>query len=335
MKNNIYKIFLSVLIGCLVNTYLMAQEYEKLAQTGFKFLSVVSDAKAAAMGESMTSLQIGSGSLFFNPAGMAEMNTFADLSFSKTEWIADISHMTFSLAVNPWNGDYGVIGFSGQIIDYGDFYGTVVDQSTDKGYRDVGIFKVNAMALGFGYAKQLTDRFSVGGQIKLVTQDLGDSQIAIMTDTSSATVSNKISPLAFDFGTQFKTGIKSLVFGMSVRNFTSEVKFAQEAFQAPLAFTLGISMNVLDLFDELPFNQSLYVAVDASHYRDHPEQVKIGLDYRIMDMFSLRGGYASSNDESKFSFGLGVSKFGFAFDYAYTPFGIFGNVQRFTGRFSF
>jgi len=30
-----------------------------------------------------------------------------------------------------------------------------------------------------------------------------------------------------------------------------------------------------------------------------------------------------------------ISKFGFAFDYAYTPFGVFQKVQRMTARFSF
>jgi hypothetical protein len=121
---------------------------------------------------------------------------------------------------------------------------------------------------------------------------------------------------------------------MSVRNFSAEYKYGEETMQAPLTFTLGISMDVMDLAGELPFDQSLYVSVDASHHRDHPEQVKLGLDYRLMDMISLRGGYISSNDESGFSFGVGVTQFGFAFDYAYTPFGLFDKVQRFTARFA-
>jgi hypothetical protein len=181
-----------------------------------------------------------------------------------------------------------------------------------------------------------------------VRQDLGESLTAVNlqtfypgTDSSyrvadTAMVHNKLTPFVFDFGTQFRTGLKSLVFGMSVRNFSGEVKYASEGFQAPLAFTLGISMDLMDLIGDLPLDQSLYCSIDASHHRDYPEQLKIGLEYSIMDLLCLRAGYASSNNqETGFSYGLGVSKFGFTIDYAYTPFGVFGSVQRMTARFSY
>jgi hypothetical protein len=342
MKKNIQRIVGGFLMGCLLLSNGTAQNYEKLAQSGLQFLSVVSDARAAAMAEAMTSLRIGSSALFFNPAGMAGTPSFIDATASINQWIADIRHNTFSLAINPFNGDYGTIGFSLQYVDYGDFYGTRVSTASPQGYDDIGIFSLNALAAGVGYAKQLTDRFSVGGQVRWVRQDLGESLVAVNigTDTSGTrsadktTVSNKLSPVVFDFGTQFRTGIESLVFGMSVRNFSTEYKYAEEGFQAPLVFTLGISMNVMDLTGELPLDQSLYLSIDASHHRDHPEQVKVGLEYKLMNTLSLRGGYVSNNDESKFSFGAGVSKYGFAFDYAYTPFGVFDKVQRVTARFS-
>ena len=347
MKMKINSLFVSLIILSLIFTDGYSQENKKLAQTGLQFLSVVSDARATAMAEAMTSFQFGSSSLFFNPAGMSEMKGIVDVSASTNQWIADINHYTFSLAFKPFDGDYGVIGFSLQSVNYGDFYGTVVNSASPQGYDDTGIFSLNALAVGVGYAKQLSDKFGVGGQVRWVHQDLGDSYTAvnIRPDPADTTgvrriadttiVSNKLNPVVFDFGTQFKTGIKSLVFGMSVRNFSTDYKYAEETFQAPLVFTLGISMDLLDLVGELPFDQSLYMSVDASHFRSHPEQVKIGLEYNILNTLSLRGGYVSSNDLDNFSFGLGISKYGFAFDYAYTPFGVFNKVQRFTARFSF
>jgi len=334
MKTTI-RILLVVLLVCTLPITSSAQQ--KLAQSGFQFLSVVSDARAAALGQATTSLRLGSSSLFFNPAGMADMETLVDVSGSTNKWIADITHTTLSAAVSPSSGTYGVFGFSVQYVNYGDFYGTVVNPASPQGYDDTGIFRLYALAVGFGYAKRLTEQFSIGGQVKYVHQDLGTSVIPVVsgTDTSSQNTSNKLSPLAFDFGTQFKTGIKSLVFGMSVRNFSKEVKYAQEGTQTPLAFTLGISMNVMDFVGTLPFKQSLLVSIDASHYIDHPEQVKLGLEYQILDVLSLRGGYASSTDETNgFSFGVGASKYGFTIDYAYTPYGIFNNVQRLTARFA-
>ncbi|MDZ7288369.1 MAG: PorV/PorQ family protein [candidate division KSB1 bacterium] len=336
MKKLMIILFIGLLIGGLWSAGGYAQEHQKLAQTGFQFLSVVSDARAAAMAEAMTSLQIGSSALFFNPAGMADMTNFVDATASLNQWIADIRHSTYSLALRPAGGSFGVFGFSVQHVKYGEFYGTRVNKATALGYEDTGIFELSAIAFGVGYAKQLTDRFCVGGQVRWVRQDLGESVIPMIsaTDTSKATVTNELTPLVFDFGTQFKTGIKSLVFGMTVRNFSKEIKYVEEGFQVPLVFNLGISMNVMDLMAGPSLEQSLYVTIDASHYRDHPEQIKVGLDYRLMKMLSLRAGYVSSNDESGLSFGMGVSRYGFGFDYAYTPFGVFDKVQRLTARFS-
>lgn len=343
MKRKNPLLVLGSLIGCLFMSIGQAQD-QKLAQTGFQFLSVVSDARSAGMAEAMTSLRPGSSTLFANPAGMADMETFFDMTASINQWIADIKHYTFSMAFRPARGNYGVIGFSVQSVDYGEFYGTRVNTRIPAGYDDTGIFKLNALAVGLGYAKQLTDRFSVGGQVRWVHQDLGNSTIAINVRSNpanptanigdTAIVSNKLSPLVFDFGTQFKTGVKSLVFGMSVRNFSTEVKYAEEGFQAPLIFTLGISMDLMDLTEKGSVDQSLIASIDASHYNDHPEQLKFGLEYRVLKTFALRGGYISNNYESGFSFGAGVSKFGFAFDYAYTPFGVFDKVQRITVRFA-
>jgi len=321
-------------------------ENDKLAQAGFHFLSVVSDARASGMAEAMASLQIGSSALFFNPAGMANLGCLLEASASTNEWIADIRHNTLSMAVSPVDGRWGVLGFSMHSVDYGDFLGTRVDKSSDMGYRDTGKFRLSALAVGAGYAKSLTDRFSVGGQVRWVHQDLGESivpRIAVVSDslgqtrldTTEQKTVNELKPFSFDFGTQFKTGIKSLVFGMSVRNFSKEIKYVEEGFQLPLLFTLGISMDVMDFWEQQPFQQSLIVSVDACHHRDHPEQIKVGADYRLMNLLSLRLGYISSSDESGLTFGIGMTRYGLTFDYAYTPYGVFDRVQRMTARIRF
>ena len=77
MKRTILILVAGLLIGCLLTTNGFAQKKKKLAQSSFQFLSVISDARAAAMAEAMTSLQIGSSALFFNPAGMANMQNKA------------------------------------------------------------------------------------------------------------------------------------------------------------------------------------------------------------------------------------------------------------------
>lgn len=330
---NPYKKYAVVLVLTLFGM-LYGQENKKIAQTGFQFLSVMSDARSVALGGAVNSLDMKSGAMFFNPATMAHMEQWVDLSFSRNQWIADINHNQISLAVNPKKGQWGVIGLAFQQVDYGDIMGTQVADNK-AGFIRTGNFSPTAMVVGLGYAKGITDRFAVGGQIKTAYQDLGPASIPLPSGSDSTkTVDNDLTVTAFDFGTLFKTGWKSLAFGMSVRNFSREVSFSTEGFQLPLVFTIGISMDIMDLFEETNIDHSLFLTIDATHYRSHPEQLLVGLDYRFMRLLSLRSGFVTGNDEEGLNMGLGISQFGFQLDYAYTPFGIFGDVQRITASFS-
>jgi hypothetical protein len=316
-----------------------ARTNTKLAQTGFQFLSVVSDGRASALSGAVTSLNMGSSSLFFNPAGLAGMSGLFEAAMSDNRFIAGIHHQTASLALRPLDGRYGVIGFSAQWVDYGEVQGTYVDlnPANPAGYLDSEILTPSAKALGAGYAKAITDRFSVGGQVKYVTQDLGWSRVPVSSalDSDTARTENKLSPLAFDFGTRFATGIKSLVFGMSVRNFSKEVKYSREAFQLPLVFAMGVSMDIMDVLPATGMKQSLLLSIDATHDRSYPEQLIVGLDWRLLELLSLRGGYISNSDISRFSFGMGVSRYGVSFDYAYTPLDYFDPTHRMTVRIGY
>jgi len=310
----------------------------KWAQTGFNFLSVSSDARAGAMGDAVNSLSGYSGALFHNPASMAEIPSSLYASFSTNSWIADINYLAPSVLISPFSGEYGVVGISLQYVDYGDVQGTMV-WSSGKGYIDTEILNPTAMAVGIGYAKSISDQFAVGAQVRFARQSLGKS--AVPSGDTYETKQNVASAVAYDFGTIFKTGVKSLAFGMSVRNFSREVKYEQEGFQLPLLFTLGISANVFDFFQVPGPEQSLLLSVDATHPRSHPEQIKIGAEYRFMDLLALRGGYISGNSEDDLTFGVGVSSRGLGItsinlevDYSYTPFGVFNNVQRLTTRLS-
>jgi hypothetical protein len=142
----------------------------------------------------------------------------------------------------------------------------------------------------------------------------------------------------FDFGVLYNTGFESLSFGMSIRNFSEEIRYAQESFQLPLTFRIGVSMNTLDLLNMDPDKHSFLLSIDATHPRDFPEQIGIGAEYIFMKMFALRAGYEFPNDEHGFAAGVGFQKdiadFRFGLDYAYTPFGVFGDVHRFSFQFA-
>jgi hypothetical protein len=328
---NRMKVTTSIVLALMLMTAVGNAE-NKIGQTGLQFLSVGTDGRGGALGQAMTALENKSEAMFYNPAAMAKMNGMIDLTASQNNWIFDIKHNAFSLALRPGHGQFGVFGATFRNIDYGDVEGTMVWQN-DAGYIDTEIFNPTAFSAGIGYAKELTNKFSVGGHISLVGQQLGNSVVPHGGD-SLIVKKNTVMGQSVDFGTLYYTGFKSLAFGMSVRNFSNELKYEDEGFQLPLTFTMGLSMDLLDLLANKPAGMKLKAAVDAVHYRSHPEQINIGMEYTLFDMIHFRGGYRTANDLDDLTFGFGISKFGLVIDYASTPFGDIGNVERFTVKFS-
>jgi hypothetical protein len=275
--------------------------------------------------------------MFYNPAGMARLEDFANVSLGRVTFIADINYNYASAAFAPFDGNYGVFGISFENVDYGTFQGTV-RADNDQGFVDVGNFTPKAMAIGVGYAKALSEKFAIGGDVRYVYQSLGTSTINVDNNGNFVTESNSTNVLAFDFGMIYKTGFKSLDFGMDVRNFSREVRYKEENFQLPLMFRMGLSMNILDLTDINKDMHSLLLTVDASHPRDYPEQISFGGEYTFMKLISLRVGYVTPTDVQGISAGLGVkhafSSFNFSLDYAFTAYKEFKNVHRISVNFA-
>jgi hypothetical protein len=308
----------------------------KLAQTGFQFLSVGLDGRGSALANAMTTVDHGSGALFYNPAGVARQSRLLDVSLGQNRWIDNIQYNYGSVTVSPFGGRYGVLGLSVVSVDYGEVQGTMV-WGNEQGYIDTEILEPSALSLGIGYGKALTDKFTVGGQVKVVSQSLGTSLIPSGEGGTELKVkSNVLATTAVDFGTIYRTGFRSLVFGMSVNNFSREVKYEQEQFELPLTFKIGMSLDVLDLVRSwVGPGMSMLVSVDALHPRDYPEQLNVGLEYGWQDRLYLRGGYMLVSDEQSVSLGFGLRLFGLGIDYAYAPFGVFDKVQMFTIRLSY
>jgi hypothetical protein len=313
-------------------------EQKKIAQTGMKFLSLSLDARAAGMSDAVTSLEGFSSSMFYNPAGMARQNTLTNVSGGIVQWIADIEYIYGSLAISPFNGRYGVIGLTFLSVDYGEFQETIRFDN-DQGFIDLGTFSPTAFAIGLGYANALTERFSVGGNVKYVRQDLGESAMNLGTGDTPEKEAFDIDVVAFDFGVLYKTGFRSLNFAMSVRNFSEELRYVRENFQLPLTFRIGLSMDMLDIMENRSDIHKLLLAVDAERPRDFYEQLKVGAEYVFMNTLAIRGGYIFPSDEQGVNLGMGVqqSLVGtyFSFDYSYSDMGVFSGVHRFAFQFSF
>lgn len=305
----------------------------KVGQTGLQFLKVGVGARPAAMGEAFTMVGNDANAIFYNPAGIAKMRSKFDVFASRTNWIAGINYNAAGLVIN--GGLWGNFGISIISPKYPKIIGTRV-AATEEGYEETGDIEPGAFALGIAYARELTDKFTVGGQIKYCSQNLGSNLFS-----DGDTVKNQVSGLSYDFGTIFYPGLKSFRLGMTISNFSAQFKYQETAFQLPLTFKIGFAMDILDFWGEHADN-SLVLCFDAIHPRDYTERIHIGGEFWFRDMMALRAGYKFNYDEEGLTAGVGFKTppiagmdWSVKFDYAYSNFGVFDTVNRFSLGISF
>lgn len=332
---------LFLMIGLSLSATIDVQAQKKRAQTSMKFLSVSPSAMSASMSDAVTSLEMGASSVFYNPAAIANGNTRFDFTGGVVQYIADINYNVAALTYRPKNTKLGVVGFNFVSVDYGEILGTVISDN-QQGFEETGLIKPTAIALGLTYANAITEQFSVGANFRYVKQNLGSAVLGMNEDTGSYnTDSFDANTIAVDFGILYKTGFESLTFAMAVQNFAREVAFDNEKQELPMTFKIGLSMDLVDLTEINSKNHSLIASIDAHRPRDYDEQLIFALDYGFIGRFNLRGGYSiPSKDEQGFSIGGGVTQpvgknINLAVDYAYTEFGVFGNVNRISLRLDF
>ncbi len=314
---------LAVISICMVSIVPAHSTIRKLAQTGINLLKVDMSARAAAMGGAYMMVGDGADALFYNPAGITRNQNSYNVFVSQTPWIADISYNAAALAVDL--GNIGTVGATFITGDYGDFLGTKVSTNT-AGYEDTGMLDVDSYTFGIGYARDLTNKFALGVHVKYAYQHLGKSILK-----SEEEVENEVSGLAYDIGTIFYPGYKSLRVGMSVRNFSAQFKYQEEAFELPLTFTLGAAMDMLDLMGDEHEN-SFILSVDAVHPRDYSERIHVGGEFLFMDIIAIRAGYKFNYDEESLTLGAGIqytlSGFNVKIDYAYSTMQVFDSINR-------
>ena len=306
-----------VLVLTLLCSFTIAQDddlgTDKLAQTGMKFLSFSPDARAAALGDAVTAKTGGASSLFYNPAGMARIEGM-NLSAGQANWIAGITYNAVSVA---YASDAGVFGISVMNVDYGEIQGTIRSSNT-AGYADTELFTPTANVVGLGYAIATTDRFSVGGQVKFVNEKLGNAYLD--TDGSVEGIESlDMDAVAYDFGLMYQMDWKNLMIAMSARNFSESLKYAEEAFELPLTFRMGVAVDVIE---------NLSLSFVNERPRDYFSTTRVGFEYSLMGMLAVRAGYVTPTDEAGINLGVGFQVAGFNVDVAYTDFGVFDPVTR-------
>lgn len=278
----------------------LASAQVKVGATSAKFLSIDVGARSAGMGSAFTAVtDMGAASVFWNP-GIMTYTEGSGAYFNHTTWIADISYEAIGLVHTL--KDIGSIGVGVLFLNSGN-----IDKAVESGLTG-DTYTFSDMAAGVSYARRFTDRFSVGGTVKLVSEKVDD----VTANT-----------FAIDVGTIYEIGARGFKLAAAMKNLGPNLKYSKET---GLDWPLPVNMRVGVIGEpvKLPMGK-LLTGAEVIKSRDYTEIYAVGAEYWLNDYIALRGGYKinySNNEQEKFNGGVGL-KWGqgnlkVCFDYAYT-----------------
>lgn len=294
-----------VLLGV---TWGEAQAVDNTGTAGALFLRLGHGPKQIGMGGASAAVGGGAASVFWNAAGLTDLRE-RSIWFCDTEYIAGIRVMSLAFAqtVDRLNG---TVALSVLSLSSGSMRVTTVDEVD--GVATGEEFSWSDLAVGLSYARSLTDRFSVGGTVKYIREGIGS--ISAIGRSGSA------QGVAFDFGTLYHTGFRSLRFGVAATNFGPSLTFGgdyidsyyigshhvteSESFgdyDLPLMFQAGIAYDPV-----MSASQRLTVAMDFTHPNDAPEKLHVGAEYVIRRTLALRLGKAFNWEDHGPFLGVGL-----------------------------
>jgi hypothetical protein len=313
------------------------RDITKVGTTAGQFLKIGPGARAMAMGGAYVAVSDDIYAGYYNPAGIAINKGFGQVAFNHTEWLADINFDYAAVSLNV--GSVGSLFFTVTSLGMPEERVRTFDFPEGNGqFWDAG-----SVAFGLGYAKSLTDRFSIGFQAKYI-------QESIWSSTANG--------FALDVGTYYITPFNDMVIGASISNFGTKMKmdgrdiqvnldpdndlftgpnniparYDMGSYDLPLTFRIGLAMDVF---------KTRYIrvktALDATHPNDNVEYLNGGLELAYDELIFLRGGYKqylTKEGEQTFSLGMGINYeistgLNVTVNYAYGEYGRLKNIQYF------
>ncbi len=345
MKGNLFKsknllfIIGLVLVGMLLfgATETKAQNVDYSGTSAANFLKIGVGARVMAMGDAAIATVDGPTAMFWNIGALSRIEKDVSVSFSTMNWLVDTRNSYIAGAINL--GEFGTIGMDIQYLDYGTIEETTVYDQDGTGR----FFSAGDLSLGFGYSRQLTDRFSFGVKVKYIREDIANAHAE---------------SFGFDVGALFITSFfnNNLRLAASLANFGSKMKFTgrdlaityvipgsptgkqipgelqTSDWEIPLLFRFGLSNYFIN--NE---HWTLLTAIDVLDSRDYDVRYNTGVELGFNKTFYLRGGYKFNYDEVTYTLGGGLdfsnfTEYKITLDYLYLNYGVFGNLNQFSIR---
>lgn len=299
---------------------------ERSGTSGYQFLKIPVDARAASLGESVVATAFDISALYWNPALASHMDGI-QVGFYHTAYFVDVN-LEFVGVNYKFPGSNISMGASLQTLNSGEMAVTTEFEPFGTGEK----FRLIDVAAGLTFSQQLTDLFSYG----ITTKYIQESVAGISSNT-----------VAFDMGIHYAVGSTGARMGVSVRNFGLDgtpkgdlertiigpnpikVESEFEVLTPPTTFHMGFAYDLL----QSSANSSATISAQLNNPNDNAENWNVGAEYGWKNLLFLRTGYRFGIEEITVpSFGLGlyapISTATFKFDYAFNQLERLGTVHR-------
>jgi hypothetical protein len=318
-----------------------AQAQSKTGTTIGQVLLIEPSARATGMGNASVALYDEVAAAYYNPGALGQLSGYG-AHFTHSLWLADITYDYAAAFVSA--GNLGNLFFSLTALNSGEIDVRTVSQPLGTGER----YTVSNMALGLGYGRALSDRFSAGVQLTFLQETIWHSSL---------------STFGLNVGTIYRVAENGLRIGASISNFGLQSGYdgrdlriqydldpdkygdnsalpgevVTQDYSLPVLFRVGLSLPV-----QFNNRHQILLAVDAFHPNDNTESMSVGAEWSFLNAFSVRGGYQNlfqKDSEVGPTAGAGVhydfDGFTLRFDYGWADHGRLENTQRFSLGFTF
>lgn len=332
--------------ACVALALLLASAAPGAAQTRTgttlgQFLLIEPSARFTAIGNAGVTADGSLDGAYYNPAAPGRV---AQLEFQlqHVDWLAGIryDYVAMGVPIKSWGTAFATLAS----LNSGDIDVRTVAQPLGTGER----YSVSDFALGLGFARAITDRFSGGIQVRYFQETIWHASADAVT---------------FDLGTVYRIRPDGLYIGSSITNFGTGARFsgrdlnitydnvpgqagdngtlpgdrAVDAYPVPVLFRVGVGLPLRPAPD-----WKVWVSAEAHHANYNPECVNGGVEATYRDFLSLRAGYQSlfipdSEEGPTLGTGIGgrLSSYHYQIDYAWADHGLLGSVHRLSLAFHY
>ena len=344
MKKSIFILFITLCITVAQYPLWAQSNSDKSGTTAAQFLKIGVGGRAMALGGSFVAQADDIYSLYWNASGITKVKgiTFAAVY---SNWLADISHQFFGLVIPI--SESSAIGAHAIVLSMDPVEVTTIDQPHGTGE----FYDASDIAMGVSFATRLTNYFSLGITGKFIYQQIyNESASTFAVDISSSLdipfYGLKLGMNFSNFGGKLQLDGRDLIreYDLNPGNTLNdgvETRLKTEPWGLPVNFAIGLSIQLIGDGESFLSSEKnhLTLSVTGNHPSDASEYASFGLEYILMDIVSLRGGYRMNRDLEKFFYGVGlkapISGATFTFDYGLASYDALDYIHVFSIGLSF